>query len=184
MIATYENGLTFQSLFDFWVTSPPNSTPKWLPSYLFLTLLLCILFIVYLPRCTLPDFLSVSSQASLPLLSCCHRTTTATSTRVAKSSKKKAKIFGKFFRRYSVFVDFFCWIFLQTRKIAEYTRWPKNRDQTSDQKTENNLSNSIALETFLKLYCEIIKRLCINSSLQWCSIFQFIYIYDVYIIYK
>ena len=33
-------------------------------------------FIFYLPRCTLQDFPSVSSLASLPFLPCCHRTTT------------------------------------------------------------------------------------------------------------
>ena len=36
-------------------------------------------FVFYLPPCTLPDFLSVSSLASLPFLPCCHRTTTKTS---------------------------------------------------------------------------------------------------------
>ena len=50
------------------VTSPPNSAPRRFPSYL----LLYFLFIFYLPRCTLPDFPSVSSPASLPVLPCCH----------------------------------------------------------------------------------------------------------------
>ena len=58
------------------VTSPPNSTPRRFPSYLLLTLLLNFLFIFYFPLCTLPDFPSISPQASLPFLSCCHRTTT------------------------------------------------------------------------------------------------------------
>ena len=52
------------------------STPRRFPSYLLLTLFLYFLFIFYFPRCTLPDFLSTSSHASLPFLSCCHRTTT------------------------------------------------------------------------------------------------------------
>ena len=42
--------------------------PSFDPSYL-------IIFF-YLPRCTLPNFLSVSSLSSLPFLSCCHQTTT------------------------------------------------------------------------------------------------------------
>ena len=48
----------------------PNSIPWRFPSYLFLY------FIFYLSRCTLPDFPSVFSLASLPFLSCCYRTTT------------------------------------------------------------------------------------------------------------
>ena len=44
-------------------------------SYLLFIRLLCFLIILYLPRCTIPEFPSVSSQASLPFLSCCHRTT-------------------------------------------------------------------------------------------------------------
>jgi len=51
------------------ITSPSNSPPRRLPSYLLLY------FIFYLPRCTLPDFSSVSSLVSLPFLFCCHRTT-------------------------------------------------------------------------------------------------------------
>ena len=43
-----------------------------LPSH---EILLYFLFIFYLSRCTLPEFLSVSSHASLPFLSCCYRTT-------------------------------------------------------------------------------------------------------------
>ena len=50
---------------------PPNSTPRRFPSHLFLTLIT-----FYLPRCTLSDFPSVSYMASLPFLSCCHRTST------------------------------------------------------------------------------------------------------------
>ena len=53
-----------------------NSTPWRFPSYLLLALPLYFLFIFYLPRCTLRDFPSVSTQASLLFLSCCHRTTT------------------------------------------------------------------------------------------------------------
>ena len=45
-------------------------------THLLLTLLLYFLFICYLPRYTLPNFPSISSQTSLPFLSCCHRTTT------------------------------------------------------------------------------------------------------------
>ena len=54
------------------VTSPPNSTLRQFPSYLLLTLPLYFIFIYYLTRCILPDSPSISSQASLPLLSCCH----------------------------------------------------------------------------------------------------------------
>ena len=43
--------------------------------YLLLIFLIYILFIFYHLRCTLPDFPSVSSPASLPLLSCCDWTT-------------------------------------------------------------------------------------------------------------
>ena len=43
------------------------------PSYLLLTLY--FLFNSYLPRFILSNFPSVSFQASLPFLSCCHRTT-------------------------------------------------------------------------------------------------------------
>ena len=46
------------------------------PSYLLCTLLLYFLFIFCLFRCTLPNFPSVTSLASLPFLPCCHRTTT------------------------------------------------------------------------------------------------------------
>ena len=53
-------------------------TSKTVPvSYLLLTLLLYFLSIFYLAPCTLPDFASISSQASLSFLSCCHRTTTS-----------------------------------------------------------------------------------------------------------
>ena len=58
------------------VTSPLNSTPSRLSSYLLMTLILYFFTIFYLPRSTLPDFTSVSSLASLPFLSCCHRTIT------------------------------------------------------------------------------------------------------------
>ena len=48
-----------------------KSNYRWFPSYLLCTLIL-LPFIFYLPQCTLPDFTSVSSRASLPFLSCCH----------------------------------------------------------------------------------------------------------------
>ena len=54
-----------------------NSTPKRFPSYL----LLYILFIIYLPWCTLSDFPSMTSQASLLFLSC-HRTATLILTQI------------------------------------------------------------------------------------------------------
>ena len=47
------------------VTWSPNSTPRRFPFYLLITFLLYFLFICYLPRCTLPDFL-----LSLPWLPC------------------------------------------------------------------------------------------------------------------
>ena len=46
-----------------------NSTPRWFPSYLILTLLLYFLFISYLPWFTLAYFPSISSEASFPFLS-------------------------------------------------------------------------------------------------------------------
>ena len=55
----------------------PNSTPRRLPSYRLLILLMYFLFILYLIRCTLLDLPSVSSLASMPFLSCYHRRTTA-----------------------------------------------------------------------------------------------------------
>ena len=57
--------------------SPPNSTPRRFQHYLLLTNLLYFLFIFYLSWCTLPNFSSVSSQGSLPFLSC-YQTTTPT----------------------------------------------------------------------------------------------------------
>ena len=68
--STYECGLSICRHYR-----PPNSTPRRLPSYL----LLYFRFVFYIPRCTVPDFPSTSSQASLTFLSCCHRTTTTTS---------------------------------------------------------------------------------------------------------
>ena len=55
----------------------PNSTARRFPFYLLLTLLLYFICIFYLPRYTLPEFSFVSSLASLPFSSCCHRTTTS-----------------------------------------------------------------------------------------------------------
>jgi len=46
-------------------------SPRRFPTYL----LLYLFFIFYLSRCTLTNFPSVSSLASLPFLSCYHRTT-------------------------------------------------------------------------------------------------------------
>ena len=57
------------------ITLFSNSTPRRLSSYLLLALLPYFFFIFYLPRCSLPNFPSVSSLVSLPLLSCCPRTT-------------------------------------------------------------------------------------------------------------
>ena len=62
-------------------SAPPifiGITPRRYPSYLLLILLICFLFIFYLARCTLLNFLSISSQASLPFVSWCHRTTMGT----------------------------------------------------------------------------------------------------------
>ena len=56
-------------------SSPPNSNTG--GSYhTFSVPFFYFLFIFYLSRCTLPDFSSVSSAASLPFSPCCHRTTT------------------------------------------------------------------------------------------------------------
>ena len=57
------------------VTSPTNSTPRRISSYL----LLYFLFIFHIPRWPLPDFPSVSSLVSLSFPTCCHLTTTTTS---------------------------------------------------------------------------------------------------------
>ena len=62
----------------FRVISPPNWTPRRFPSYLLLTLLLYFLSIFYFRRCTLPDFPSIFSLASLPFLPCCHWSITTT----------------------------------------------------------------------------------------------------------
>ena len=51
--------------------------------------------IFYLPRCTLPDFSSVSSLVSLPSLSCCHRTTT-----MRKVNNVRTVIFSPIFTNY------------------------------------------------------------------------------------
>ena len=58
------------------LTSPPNSTPRRFPLYLLLTFILYFFLIFYPARCTLPDFSSISSLASLSFLYCCHRKTT------------------------------------------------------------------------------------------------------------
>ena len=60
-----------------WVTSFPNSTPRRLPCHLLFTLLLYFLFFFYISRFSLLDFPSISYQASLPFVSCCHQTTTS-----------------------------------------------------------------------------------------------------------
>ena len=60
------------------LTSSSNSTPGRFLFYLLLNLLLYLLFIFYITRCTLPDFLSVSSLDSLPFLSSYYRTTITT----------------------------------------------------------------------------------------------------------
>ena len=71
--------LYFSSCFDLRanltrVTSPLNSITG--SSLLIFSVSSCyFLFTLYLPRCTLPDFTSVSSPAFLPFLPCCHRTT-------------------------------------------------------------------------------------------------------------
>ena len=52
------------------LTSPPNSTTGG-SRIIFSVLFSYFLFIFYLPWCTLPDFPSVSSLASLPCLFCC-----------------------------------------------------------------------------------------------------------------
>ena len=57
------------------VSSPPNPTAGG-SQLIFSVHFSYFLFIFYLPHCTLPDFLSVSSLASLPFLPYCHRTRT------------------------------------------------------------------------------------------------------------
>ena len=104
------------------VISPPNSTTRRFPSYLLLTLLLYLLFIFYLPRCTLPDFPSVSSLTSLPFLSCCHQTTivekTSFTINVIDNSTEYSdykKVFG--FSKYSYFQN------IQIFKIFGWTKY-------------------------------------------------------------
>ena len=58
------------------VTSPLNSITDG-SRLTFSVIFSYFLFIFYLPRCTLPDFPSVSSLASLPFLPCCHLTTSS-----------------------------------------------------------------------------------------------------------
>ena len=53
------------------VTSPPNSNAGG-SRLIFSVPLSYFLFIFYLPQCTLPDFPSDSSLASLPFSPCCH----------------------------------------------------------------------------------------------------------------
>ena len=55
----------------FPLLSLPIETQFRIPSYL----LSYFLFIFHIPWCTLPYFPSISSQASMPFLSCCYRTT-------------------------------------------------------------------------------------------------------------
>ena len=56
------------------VTSPPNSNAGGLRLILYVPFSY-FLSIIYLPRCTLSDFPSVSSLVFLPFLPCCNRTT-------------------------------------------------------------------------------------------------------------
>ena len=53
------------------VTSPPNSNTDG-SRLIFSIPFSYFLFVFYLPRCTIPDFPSVSSLAFLPFLPCCH----------------------------------------------------------------------------------------------------------------
>ena len=59
------------------IWSPPNSNTSG-SRFIFSLPFSYFLFILYFHRCILPDYLSVSSLASLPLLPCCHQTTTTT----------------------------------------------------------------------------------------------------------
>ena len=54
-------------------TSPPNKTSKTVP--VLLSLAPSLRFHLLPSRCTIPDFHSASSLASLIFVSCCHRTT-------------------------------------------------------------------------------------------------------------
>ena len=57
------------------------------PSYLLFTLLIYFVFYsTLLSPLALPDYVSISSQASLPFLSCCHRKTTAIAVHFTKAS--------------------------------------------------------------------------------------------------
>ena len=67
------------------VTSPPNSTLRRYQSYL----LLYIIFIFYLPRCTLLEFPSFPPLSALPFLSYCNETKT---TRYAGIRQKKGQV--------------------------------------------------------------------------------------------
>ena len=61
-------------IYNYHLTSKVNSRTGF-PSYL----LIYFPFICLPSRCTPPDFPSIPSLASLPFLSCCHRTTTCAS---------------------------------------------------------------------------------------------------------
>ena len=71
MVKPKQSELTFVRANLTWVTSPPNSNTS--GSRLIISVPFSyFLFIYYLPRCTLPDFTSVSTLASVPFLACCH----------------------------------------------------------------------------------------------------------------
>ena len=76
------------------VTSPPNSYTGG-SCLIFSVPFSYFLFIFYLPQCTLPDFPSDSSLASLQFLSSCHRATTCCRTNIIKFSHKNLQISQK-----------------------------------------------------------------------------------------
>ena len=63
---------------DFMMNDTSKLNSKTVPVLSSLNHFFIFPFIWYLPRCTIPNFPAVSSPASLPFSSCCHRTTTTT----------------------------------------------------------------------------------------------------------
>ena len=102
--------------------NPLNSTPRRFPSYLLLTLLLHFLFIYYPLRCTLPDFPSVSSLASLQFLSC-HRATFINFDSICFKHEKE-RVWLKYVWIYS---NFRLWISTPLNILQNLTHWLVNK---------------------------------------------------------
>ena len=150
-------------------TSPPISTTGG-SSLIFSVPFSYFLFIFYLSRCTLSGSPSVSSLASLPFLSRCHRTA---STRIRTS---ESKIFG--FRHRiclkKVCFRFFYWIknFLIWCCKTTFLILSARRPHNNTIKTENMFSTNYCQLTEKKVYL-------INNNLYFES--QFIILNTQYL---